>query len=55
VIVYMNECAVSTTVMVRESFAVKGIWAVWDSIITVAMVMLLGETCYVHVRLYSEA
>jgi hypothetical protein len=32
--------------MVWWSFAVKGFWALWDNIITVAMVMLLREAYY---------
>jgi hypothetical protein len=38
--------------MVWCSFAVKGFWALWDNIITVAMVMLLKEAA---VYMYYKA
>jgi hypothetical protein len=45
----MNVCVVIIVAMVWCSFAVKGFWALWDNIITVAMVMLLRDAYYVHV------
>jgi hypothetical protein len=34
--------------MVWCSFAVEVFWALWDNIITIAMVILLREANYVH-------
>jgi hypothetical protein len=39
----MNVCVVITTTMVWSSCAVKRLWALWDSSIIVAMVMLEKE------------
>jgi hypothetical protein len=47
--IFMNVCVVITVAVFWCSFAVKGFWALWDNIITVAMVMLLREAYYVHV------
>jgi hypothetical protein len=44
----MNVCDIITVAMVWWSFAVKGFWALWDNIITVAKVTLLKETYYVQ-------
>jgi hypothetical protein len=49
-IILMNVCVVIAVAMVWRSFAVKGFWALWDNIITVAIVMLLREAYYVHSR-----
>jgi hypothetical protein len=47
-IIFMNVCVVITVAMVWWSFVVKGFWALWDSTITVAMVMLLKVAYYVE-------
>jgi hypothetical protein len=48
----MNVCVI-TVAMLWSSFALKALWALWDNIITVAMVMLLREaTMYMY---YSTA
>jgi hypothetical protein len=45
--IFMNVCVVITITIVCWSFAAKGFWASWDNIITIVMVMLLREACYV--------
>jgi hypothetical protein len=44
----MNVCAVIAVAMVWSSFVLQGFWALWENI-TVAMVMLVREACYLHV------
>jgi hypothetical protein len=46
VLIFMNACFIITVVIVW--FAVKGFCALWDNVVTVAMVMLLLEAYYVH-------
>jgi hypothetical protein len=44
----MNVCVGISVTIIWLSFAVKGFWALWYNIITVAMVMLLREAHYVQ-------
>jgi hypothetical protein len=46
-IIFMNVCVVIAVAMAWRLYAVKDFWALWDNIITVAMVMLLREAHYV--------
>jgi hypothetical protein len=54
-VIFMNVCFVITLGMVWCSFAVKRFLAVWDSIVTVAMVKLLKEALNFCILLFGNS
>jgi hypothetical protein len=47
VITFTNACVFTSAAIVWLPFVVEGFWALWDNIITAAMVMLLKEVLYI--------